>query len=191
MRPILIAPPAIEPISLADAKAWLRQDANDEDELIQALIVSARMTLEAFTRRFFVTQSWRLVLDAWPRCARDAAIAIPFAPFQRVEAVRLFDSLGAAQLLPASAYRASAAAAGGRLVFEAAPPQPGRAMDGVEIDIVVGHGDRAEDTPEPLRRAILACVAYWSENRGDASANAALPPSVAALASPYRRERLT
>jgi uncharacterized phiE125 gp8 family phage protein len=57
---MLIGAPAIEPVSLAEAKSWLREDGAEEDELIQALIVAARMTLEAYTRRLFVTQSWRL-----------------------------------------------------------------------------------------------------------------------------------
>ena len=191
MTPSLIAAPAIEPIALADAKAWLRVDANDDDALIQALIVSARMTLEAFTRRFFVTQTWRLAFDAWPtRPVAPNLIALPFAPFQSVAAMRTFDTAGAAQTVPPASYRAPPATNAARIVFASAPPAPGRETDGVEIDIAVGYGATATDTPEPLRRAMLLLVAQWHENRGDAPASGALPGPAAALAAPYRRGRL-
>lgn len=190
MRPMLIGAPAIEPVSLAEAKLWMREDGADEDQLIQALIVSARLTLEAYTRRFFVTQSWRLVFDAWPESARaTSALAIPFAPFQSVTAIRVFDADQNAQLVQAASYRAPPSLSGGRIIFTSAPPAPGRNADGVEIDFVVGYGALASQTPEPLRRAILMLAAHWREKRGDETDDA-LPRSVACLAAPYRRERL-
>jgi uncharacterized phiE125 gp8 family phage protein len=193
MIPILLTAPATEPISLDEAKAWLRLDAGDEDQLIAALIVSARMTLEAYTRRFFVTQSWRMTLDAWPAAtARRKTLSLPFAPFQSVSAIRVLDEAGVAQTLDAESYRAPAAPDRGRIVFDEAPEAPGRANDGIEIDLVAGYGAAPTATPEPLRRAILALVAHWHENRGDAPApTARLPALAAALASPFRRERLT
>jgi uncharacterized phiE125 gp8 family phage protein len=190
MRPMLIGAPAIEPVSLAEAKTWLREDGADEDQLIQALIVSARLTLEAYTRRFFVTQSWRLVFDAWPESLRTtSALSIPFAPFQSVSAIRFFDANHNPQIVPAASYRAPAANDGGRVIFASAPPPPGRNADGVEIDFVAGYGALASQTPEPLRRAILALVAHWRENRGDET-DGALPKAAVQLAAPYRRERL-
>lgn len=193
MIPILLSGPALEPVSLDEAKAWLRLDAGDEDQLLSALIVSARLTLEAYTRRFFVTQSWRVTLDAWPTATmRRKTLTIPFAPFQSVSAIRVFDAGGVAQTLQVGSYRAPPALDRGRIVFDAAPPAPGRANDGVEIDALAGYGGQAADTPEPLRRAILALVAHWHENRGDQPAEAArLPSLVGALASPFRRERLS
>lgn len=193
MVPDLLAAPSLEPVSLADAKAWMRIDSNDEDQLLSALIASARMTLEAYTRRFFVTQSWRMRLDRWPaQTLRRKTLAVPFAPFRNVAAIRVFDSEDAAQTLAAETYRVAAARDAGRIVFLEAPPEPGRAYDAVEIDLFAGYGDAAEDTPEPLRRAILALVAHWHENRGDGEDIAApLPTLVRALAKPFRRERLT
>jgi uncharacterized phiE125 gp8 family phage protein len=193
MVPDLLAGPALEPVSLDDAKAWLRLDSNEEDQLLSALIVSARLTLEAYTRRFFVTQSWRMRLDAWPaQTLRRKALAIPFAPLRNVSAVRVYDSADVAQTLSGASYRAAPARDAGRIVFLAAPAEPGRAYDAIEIDIVAGYGDAAADTPEPLRRAILALVAHWHETRGDAGdVGAPLPTLVLALAKPFRRERLT
>ncbi|MBG0810583.1 phage head-tail connector protein [Methylosinus sp. H3A] len=193
MVPELLFGPALEPVSLDDAKAWLRLDSSDEDQLLSALIVSARMTVEAYARRFFVTQSWRMRLDAWPpHTLRRRTLAIPFAPFRSVSAIRVFDSSDVSQTLPGASYRAPATRDSGRVVFADAPAQPGRARDGIEIDVVAGYGDAATDTPEPLRRAILALVAHWHENRGDAGdVGAPLPTLVVALAKPFRRERLT
>jgi uncharacterized phiE125 gp8 family phage protein len=193
MTPSLIQPPALEPVSLAEAKDWLRIDASDEDDLLRALIVSARLVLEAFTRRFFVTQSWRVTLDAWPSNMRDHApqrLALPFAPFRGVAAIRVYDAARNAQTLTPGAYRAPPAPDCGRLVFIAPPPQPGVDSDGVEIDFTVGYGDRARDTPEPLRRAMTILLAHWHENRGDARSVDAMPAAVVALARPFRRERL-
>lgn len=190
MRPMLIGAPAIEPVSLAEAKSWLREDGGEEDQLIQALIVSARMTLEAYTRRFFVTQSWRLVFDAWPSSVvSSSSLAIPFSPFQSVSAMRAYDASGAAQNVSPASYRAAAANDCGRIVFLAPPPSPGRLTDGVEVEIVAGYGATANDVPEPLRRAMLILVAHWREKRGDALDDS-LPKAIAQLAKPYRRERL-
>lgn len=191
MIPTLLSGPAAEPVSLDEAKSWLRLEAGDEDLLVRALIVSARMTLEAYTRRCFVTQSWRMGLDAWPAATmRRKLLAAPFAPFQSVSAIRIFDASGVARELAAEAYRAPAAPEAGRIAFVDAPPAPGRATDGIEIDLVAGYGGAAM-TPEPLRRAILALVAHWHENRGDVAEAATRPPAlVEALARPFRRERI-
>lgn len=67
MPAILLTPPAAEPLSLAQAKAFLRVEHDDDDELIAALIAGSRLHIEAQTRRALMTQSWRLVRDAWPQ----------------------------------------------------------------------------------------------------------------------------
>jgi Phage portal protein len=94
------------------------------------------------------------------------------------------------QTLPAGSYRAPPSSAGGRLVFKDAPPAPGRRLDGVEIDFVVGYGAAANQIPEPLRRAIMVLVAHWRDKRGDVRDDS-LPLAVTQLAAPFRRERLT
>ena len=66
MSPVLLASPSAEPVSLADAKAWLRIDTADEDSLVASLVPAARARVEAATRRLLVTQTWRLAFDAWP-----------------------------------------------------------------------------------------------------------------------------
>ncbi len=63
---ILLTGPAIEPLSLVEAKAFLRVATSDDDDVIAALIADARFHVEAQTRRALITQNWRMALDARP-----------------------------------------------------------------------------------------------------------------------------
>ncbi len=191
MIPVLINGPALEPVTLAEAKAWLRVDVNDEDDLISALITSARLIVESTARRMLLTQTWRLVMDAWPE---GGVVKIPFSPFQALNAVRVYDINNVAQLVAPASYVLTPSPYGARLVFIGMAPVPGRPFAGIEIDIVLGFGDAAGTVAAPLRRAILILVARWYENRGDGEGEAAfkaLPGAVDALIAPYRRVRVS
>ncbi len=66
MTPILLQPPAEEPVALAEARAFVRLDDTAEDGLLAALVTSARLTVEAVSGLALVSQTWRFVLEAWP-----------------------------------------------------------------------------------------------------------------------------
>src|SRR5215210_3134221 len=103
MTPLLIAGPAVEPVALAEMRAYLRLDDEAEDDLVAALVTAARLVVEAASGRQLVEQTWRLVLGRWP-CGR--AVLLPLSPLIRVERVRVFDHAGAATDLAAALYRA-------------------------------------------------------------------------------------
>jgi uncharacterized phiE125 gp8 family phage protein len=187
MSSILLTPPAAEPLSLAEAKAWLRVDHDDDDALIAALVASARIHIEKETRRALIAQTWRIVRDAWPAGGRIEAYP---APLRQVLAARVYDSAGAAQAIDAEVFAIDGAAAPGVIAFAPyALPRPGRAIAGIEIDVEAGYGATASDVPEPFKQAIRQLVAHWYENRGAGppDENALrMPASVAALVAPYR-----
>jgi uncharacterized phiE125 gp8 family phage protein len=190
MHATLIQPPRIEPVTLAEARQWLRDDSYDEDQIIQTLIVSARMTLEAFTRRFLLEQRWRLAYDFWPETAISAnTIAIPFAPCRSIDAIRVYEVSSIPITMDTGNYHLSTSSDAARIVFQAPPPPPMRAHDSVEIDITVGYSAEPLQIPEPFRRAILMLVAAWHHQRGDGP-ETILPDSVLRLVTPFRRERL-
>src|SRR6185295_19907165 len=70
MPSILLTGPAVEPVTLAEAKLFLRVEHDDDDDLIAALVAGSRIHVEAQTRRALITQTWRLTRDAWPRSGR-------------------------------------------------------------------------------------------------------------------------
>lgn len=74
MTAYLLAGPAQEPVSLAEARAFLRLDGDAEDALVQTLVTAARLHVEAITARAMIAQTWRLVLDARPP---DGAVRLP------------------------------------------------------------------------------------------------------------------
>ena len=189
MSSILLTPPAVEPVSLAEAKAFLRVAHNDDDAVISALIAGARSHVEAQTRRALITQTWRLVRDAWPADGRIAVVPVPLV---EIVAARVFDLDGAPQAIDLDAFVADTAAAPAIIAFASwslPAPAPGRKVGGIEIDVDVGYGDEAADVPAPLRQAVQLLVAHWYENRGLIAVGqsvALLPTTVAALLSPYR-----
>ena len=58
--------PSVEPVSLTEAKNYLRLEITDDDTLITTLIKAAREACETFTGRSFVQKSYKQVLDSFP-----------------------------------------------------------------------------------------------------------------------------
>ncbi|HZL30407.1 MAG TPA: head-tail connector protein [Pseudolabrys sp.] len=184
MSSLLLIAPAVEPLSLAEAKAFLRVEHDDDNDVILSLISASRIHIEAQTRRALISQSWRIALDAWPA---DGRLPVRPAPLREVTAARVFDAADNAQSIDLQAFVFAA----GNSALAFAPwtlAQPGRFAAGIEIDVVCGYGDAAADVPEPLRQAIRLLIAHWYENRGLAAVGTVtvLPTTVATLIAPYR-----
>ena len=187
MSAILLTAPAVEPVTLDEARAFLRVEHDDDDELIAALVAGSRIHVEAQTRRALITQSWRLARDNWPE---DGRVRIVPGPLQALTAARVYDFDGNAQTLDLQAFVPDLGAS----VLVVAPwavPAPGRIAAGIELDVTVGYGDAALEVPEPLRQAVRLLTAHWYENRGLVVAGATtqagvLQQTVGALLAPYR-----
>jgi uncharacterized phiE125 gp8 family phage protein len=184
MSAILLNPPGSEPLSVADAKSYLRVEHDDDDAVIAALIASARHHVEALTRTGLLTQTWRLVLDRWPESGR---IKPKLGPLRSLVAARIYNESGAATPLDLDRFVIDEAAG-----VIAAPgwslPLPGRAVRGIELDLEIGYGTAA-DVPQVLLQAIRMLVAHWYDNRGLVSIGqgiAMMPPSVNAMIASHR-----
>ena len=179
----LVTPPALEPVTLADAKAHLKVDTSDDDALITRFIAAARARAEWHTGRALITQSWRLWLDQWP-C--DGVIEFPLPPLQSVASVIVYALDDTATVLDPATYQIDSASSPARLTLKAtvSPPTNLRAINSVAVEFTAGYGDTASDVPSGLCAEILELIAFLYENRGEAPAE--LPSDVLALLASYR-----
>ncbi|MFC4724378.1 hypothetical protein AB6B38_06955 [Glycocaulis abyssi] len=187
------------PVSLSDAKAWLRVGHAGEDASITALINTAVSRVEAETGRALLVRNFRETLDGWPirrLSGCGSAFALAVAPAVSVEAVRTFDRAGEETLWDAEEYRVDTSADPGRLIARApfAFPRPGPLAAGIEIDFTAGYGETASDVPPALIESVLRLVAegYAASEPTLATARgpARLPETVESLLRPFRQVRL-
>jgi uncharacterized phiE125 gp8 family phage protein len=190
MTAYLLAGPAQEPVSLADAKAFLRLDDSAEDALVTTLITAARLHVEGTTARAMIAQSWRLVRDAWPL---DREVRLPVGPLLTLSAMTAFDEEGEPTELELAQFEIEAATPRLLLPPEIEGMPQLRERQGIEIDYVAGYGADAGDVPADLKHALLVLVAYWFENRDAvivAGSGGVLPQGFDRLVAPYRQVRL-
>ncbi len=189
MSQFSLLPPAGEPVSIAECRAWLRLDDPSEDALLAALITAARQHLELVLGRAFMRQTWRLVRDIWPE---KGMMVLPIAPVRSLLAVTV-QRAGTAEPVSTGLFQLDGQSSRPRLGFRAGSlSNPDVAMNGITLDLEVGYGE-AGDVPAPLLQALRQLVAYWYENRALLAVNgeqAALPKAVEALIAPYRVRRV-
>ncbi|MFC1456272.1 head-tail connector protein [Microvirga arabica] len=188
MIPIFVSGPAVEPVSLAEMKAYLRVDDDDsaQDDLISGLIKASRLMIEAVSRRILIEQSWRVVLDRW---LRDGVLLLPLSPLIAVDSIGIADVSGTLTELPDDAFEADGLSDLPRIAVPDAP-EPGKPRNGIVIALRAGYGATPEAVPATLKLAIRILVAHWFENRGDVAGSQILPPQALSLVAPFQRARL-
>ena len=189
MTYLLVGEPAVEPVSLPDAKAHLRITHDAEDGLIEGLVTAARQHVEREAGLALIEQVWRLYLDDWPA---DRCVRLRRHPVRRLEAVTVFDQAGDPHVIEPSAVRLDAVSRPARLVVGDTVPG-GQTLNGVEIEFAAGYGESGADVPGELKRAILLLVAHWYEFRGAVTAREQpvhVPAGFERLLAPYRMRRV-
>ena len=181
----LLQAPAEPVVTLAEAQTHLRASVPEEDSLIVALVEAATAQAEAFCRRRFVSQQWRLTLDAFPA----GAIVLPYPPLVSVESVKYVDTDGAVQTWDAANYVVRAAETPGEIVraygvsWPSARGEPGA----VRVEFTCGYGE-ASAVPDAIKRAVLLIVGTLYANRETIApvAMQQVPQSAEWLLGPHR-----
>jgi uncharacterized phiE125 gp8 family phage protein len=165
----LVTAPAVEPVSLAEAKTHLRLDTATDDAYVSALITAARERVELFLRRALIAQAYEYAVDDFP--GYDRAIDLPRPPLRSVEWIRYVDTAGAVQTLDPDIYMVDASSNEmGRIAraWNRSWPFTRYTINAVTVRFTAGYGEEPGNVPQAIRHAILIETANLYENREDA-----------------------
>ena len=171
-----VTAPAIEPVTLAETKQFLRVEQTTEDNAIAQMITAAREAAERYLGVSLITQSWKLILKD---CLPDV-VRLRFGPVQSITSVTLIPKTGSTQVIAASGYQLSV----DKRAMEVATPLAG---DRFEILYQAGYGTMKEAVPGLIRQGILQHVVAMYEMR---SVEAALPARALNSYHPYKEMSL-
>ncbi len=169
----LVTGPTLEPVTLTELKVTARISTEDEDALLQTYIITAREAAEQFTKRAFLTQTFRMTLDLpcgkmdgylgegvydLPVTALYGAlprtIQLMRPPIATIVSVTTYDTSNAATVFSSDDYYLDTA--GGRLVLnnDASWPSDMRQIAAIAIQYTAGYGATVNTVPQCARTAI-------------------------------------
>jgi uncharacterized phiE125 gp8 family phage protein len=172
--------PTLEPVTLAEQKDHARILHNYEDTAIESHIEDARDAAERYLGQSFVTQTWEMKYDCWPRpCKHNPfqAIEVPYGPLQSVSELKYVTTSGSTVVMTSTQYIVSTGPVG-----RVSPPY-GQSWpiaqvrpDAITLTCVQGYGGPAASTdatisveavPKTIKRAIKIHAQYLYQNRDD------------------------
>ena len=159
---VLITPPAVEPLTNAEAMVHLKVDSQIEIPYIDNLIKAARVTAERITRRALITQTWDLYLDAFP----GWEIGIPKPTLQSITSIKYTDTDGVLQTLAAAKYLVDEKSEPGRITpaYGEVWPVTRAQTNAVVVRFVAGYG-LAGDVPAGIKHWMQVRMRQLYDNR--------------------------
>jgi uncharacterized phiE125 gp8 family phage protein len=190
--------PASEPVTVPEAKAQARIDADltDEDALLALYITAARRQVETETGRQLMLATYAYRADCFPV---GDCLELPRPPLVAVSSIAYVDSNGDTQTWASSNYTVDTSSDPGKvhLAYNATWPTIRDVPNAVTITYQAGYGATFDDpdylpapekVPAELRVAILLWVAELYKHReptGDRQSYV-MPYAVERLVWPYR-----
>jgi uncharacterized phiE125 gp8 family phage protein len=176
--------PAVEPVTLAEAKAHLRVDTADDDTYITGLVRAAREWVEQYLDRTLVHTQWVMRFDKFPP---DGTLDIelprpPMVASGTATAVALtftFEN-GDTSTYNTASFRVDRASTPGAVKTLYGQTWPPHLQDDNAISVTwwAGYGASGSDVPQSIRHAMLMLCSHWYETRGATLATGAVPQDV-------------
>ena len=198
--------PAEYPVSVSEAKDYLRVDGSLEDSRILTMIKAATTRLEKYVDQKFISQVWYQYMDNfqmktssdWWDGVREMAtsemyspqpwLELMIGPMRVLNVFKTYADDGVGVTFNSSNYVLDTTGPYGRVALKLGGVWPTtilRKVNGIEIEFEVGIAANAASCPDDIKQAVLSYVATLYENRGDEKVVA--PVTAMALLEPYKR----
>jgi len=174
-----------EPITLTEAKNFLRVDHTDDDTLISVLITASRQMCEEYTRRILVTTTIDEFFDQFPTNSWNNLhnmIYLSRGPVASITSVKYVNEIGSELTIDSSKYVTD-------LISEPARIQSTDgwfSLAGVMNQVIVRYvvGSDVSSIPKPLIQGMMLVISDLYDQRGDRVKR--LPTASEYLWNPYR-----
>lgn len=156
---VVVTPPTVEPVTLAEVKAHCRVSGSASDDELNAFIVSARMQAEQELRRYLITQTIDAYYDSFPNF-------FELPPLQSVTSITYLDDNGDSQVLATSQYRVDAVSTPARITpaYGVSWPSTYGVTNAVTVRFIAGYGDYSS-VPQCIKQWIKLQVSNAYDNR--------------------------
>lgn len=183
--------PATTPILIGDVRSYLKipADVTRDNDLLTNLITEAVGRCEHVSGRALITQTWRMTLDSFWGAGCDYrwegeqtgnvravyfdpragwVIQLPCAPTQSV-GIDYVDGSGTLTTLGPTLYAMDTDSEPARITpaYGKFWPYARRQANAVKITFVAGYGADGSAVPDEIKQALLTCVGYRNEHRGE------------------------
>lgn len=185
---ILVSPPGLEPIDVDEAKAFLRVEIEDDDDLIESLITTARKHVEDYCGRSLINTEWDMWMDRFPGNSmntpwwdgvREGPVSLITAPSARkfpilkgpIQAgtvtIKTYDLEDTETLVPASDYIVNDSLEIPEISLRSGAVWPVnlREAKAIRISMTCGYGGSGTQVPRPILTAMKQLITHWYENR--------------------------
>lgn len=184
--------PLAEPVSLNEARAYLRIEGGEEDAGLASFLKAARELCEAFTglvlisTRFCETRPFDMAQNCGVPWSAGRTMRLGKMPLRQIMTATLVSRDGTRTALGPHDFEIAEDGRGQALLRMTFLPPAGSSL---EVDYWAGLGADWNDVPEALRQGILRLAAHLYAHRDRPDDNGP-PLAVAALWRPFRAGRL-
>lgn len=193
--------PTTEPVTLQEAKEYLRLGDSTDERILQNFIETARMAAEDHMGRAIMPQTLSYFTDAYDELADPLFegfrtgpylnyyknyITLPRPPVVSVTSVSTFNDSDTETTMSASKYFVDNVREPARIVLRLGETFPTalRVANAIKVVYTAGYTN-AFTVPAPIKIGILEHVAHLYENRGDMMEETAFPRQVARNFAPF------
>lgn len=163
---VLATPAVTTPVTLAEAKEYLRVDSSAEDALITNLINVAVLFCEKYTKRDLINKTYKTYRDNFSN-----KIIIKKSKLQSITSIQYYNNSDSLITISPSVYYFTDETDFSSIYLKNNQTWPSdnniSRLQNIIITFVAGFGPAASDVPADLKQGLLQHIVAMYERRGD------------------------